>query len=144
MHQTYQTYRTSPVDQRLVDCTKACHDCETCNKNSFYQKLCVKDCNACTACIAAAAPVAAPEAILSRNYSPMNECVSTCGLQTCYDYHKQMQKYKECLRGGSSSNHCNKQYGCRVYSGLRFRASPPIHPKDTGCVKCWETGFTVL
>lgn len=126
-----------------LDCIKACKDCETCNNSSFYQKMCTKDCNACTACLVASGPVTAPEAILSKNYSPMDECVSTCGMKTCYDYHMQMRKYKQCM-SCNSAEHCNKRFGCRVYRGLRFKASPPIHPKHTGCVKCWETGFTML
>ena len=128
---------------RPIDCAKVCYDCETCNQSTLTQKMCVKDCTACTACMNMSAPSASPHLHLSRNYSPANECAATCGMRTCYDFHKQWQRYRHCLQH-HSTEHCKKRFGCKIYRGMRFRYAAPINPKNTNCVKCWESGFTIL
>lgn len=126
-----------------VDCVKACQDCERCGESTFTQKMCTKDCEECTLCMISTQPMTDGSQLLSRNYSPINECVSTCGMQACVSYHRQMGDYRRCLKTEDKLE-CQKKYGCRVWNNSKFRYAPPIDPRYTGCNMCWRSGFTVL
>ena len=71
----------------------------------------------------------------------LSECGAVCNSQVCRVHENRKDKYEDCLEN-SEKQVCNDRWGCKSRRGFLHPNTPPINPKRTGCVGCWQSGYT--
>lgn len=158
---------TTPRDQRqerLRTCRNNCKICAGCGGRNYER--CYRPCRFCDSCIGVLNPYydspyyqrrqrlgwwnrhnPSYGGLTSQGYyfnpfrPAMSECDAVCNNQVCRVYRNRLDKYEDCLED-NEKDVCNDRWGCKSRRGFLAPNTPPINPKRTGCIGCWQSGYT--